>query len=242
MKKLIMLMLLAASWLPAADEADSKSFLEQARVPAGGASSYAMLDGIIQHRPDGGKMEEYPVYLGVLISGARSRSELLIDNREGYLIDRIASAGGKVALQVSDAGVEKGKGKTIAGRFHLKVEDLATGFLFYNYIREDASSTVRGIPCRVLVLEAPDKSETGRVYISRDYCFPLKAEFFPSPELKGEPVRTIETASFKQENGLYYAELLNLHGPGWRTRVQFTKAQVGVPDPAKPVQVFRTVK
>lgn len=239
MKPFALALLLAVTGFLAAAELGSEAFLERTRFPSGQAS-YAMLDGVIQHRRDGGKMEEYPVYFGVMISGPRSRSELLIDNREGYLVERIAGSGGKVTMKVDQLSGEIKD--PVAKRFHLKAEDLATGFLFYHFLREDAAAVVRGIPCRVLVLEAPDKSEIAKVFIARDYYFPLKVEFYPDAKLAGEPERTLETASFKKENELYYAELLNLYGSGWRTRIQFSAAKVGVPDPDRPQDIFRKAK
>lgn len=239
MKPFALALLLAVTGFLAAAELGSEAFLERTRFPSGQAS-YAMLDGVIQHRRDGGKMEEYPVYFGVMISGPRSRAELLIDNREGYLVERIAGSGGKVTMKVDQLSGEIKD--PVAKRFHLKAEDLATGFLFYHFLREDAAAVVRGIPCRVLVLEAPDKSEIAKVFIARDYYFPLKVEFYPDAKLAGEPERTLETASFKKENELYYAELLNLYGSGWRTRIQFSAAKVGVPDPDRPQDIFRKAK
>ncbi len=239
MKPFALALLLVVTGFLAAAELGSEAFLERARFPSAQAS-YAMLDGVIQHRRDGGKMEEYPVYFGVLISGPRSRAELLIDNREGYFVERIAGSGGKVTMKVDQPSGEIKD--PVAKRFHLKAEDLATGFLFYNFLREDSAAIVRGIPCRVLVLEAPDKSEVAKVFVARDYYFPLKVEFYPDAKLAGEPERTLETASFKKQNELYYAELLNLYGSGWRTRIQFTAAKVGVPDPDRPQDIFRKAK
>ena len=51
-------------------------------------------------------------------------------------------------------------------------------------------------------------------------------------------VRTLETGSFRKKNDLYYAEILNLYGPGWRSRVHFSDAELGTPDAAAEERLF----
>lgn len=239
----LLLALLAAAPLPAAAAAaaDTAAFLERARHPAG-QSTYAKLEGLIQHRASGGPMETYPVYLGILIHPRRTQAELLLDGREGYLIDRVSGADNRVVTR-TEALNGKGYPDSLAERYHLRPGDLATGFLFYDLVREEDSESVKGIPCRVLVLTAPDKSETVKAYLARDYAFALKAEFFKNADCSGSPERTLESASFQKKNGLYYAELINLYGDKWRTRIHFTRAEVGPVDPASPPgAVFRMAK
>ena len=111
-------------------------------------------------------------------------------------------------------------------------------FLFYPVLKELDSATVKGAGCRVVLLEAPDKSEQAKVYIASRYCFPLKAEFFKAGEK--EPYRTLEVNSFRQSNDLYYTDEISLYGPGWRTRINFDKsADVGPYDAAKPPAIIR---
>ena len=110
--------------------------------------------------------------------------------------------------------------------------------LFYPVLKELDSATVKGAGCRVVLLEAPDKSEQAKVYIASRYCFPLKAEFFKAGEK--EPYRTLEVNSFRQSNDLYYTDEISLYGPGWRTRINFDKsADVGPYDAAKPPAIIR---
>ncbi len=214
-------------------ELDTREFLERVRHPAA-AESYARMKGIMQHRPDGGRMETLPVALTVLIRRDGTRAELLIDGREGYRIMQERS--GKTRVEPFGTALQP---EPAARRFGLRPTDLSMGFLFYNLVREESGTLVKGIPCRVLVLEAPDRSEVARVYVARSYFFPLKAEFYASRDaLQGDPVRTLETGSFKKKNDLYYAEILNLYGPDWRSRVQFSEAELGTPDAAAEERLF----
>ncbi len=214
-------------------ELSAGEFLERVRHPAA-AESYARMKGIMQHRPDGGRMETLPVALTVLIRRDGTRAELLIDGREGYRINQKRSG----ETRVEPFGTTL-RPEPAARRFGLRPTDLSMSFLFYDLVREESGTLVKGIPCRVLVLEAPDRSEVVRVYVARSYFFPLKAEFFASREaLSGDPVRTLETGSFKKKNDLYYAEILNLYGPDGRSRVHFSEAELGTPDAAAEERLF----
>ncbi len=223
----------------AADEpAESLAFLRQARQSRG-VNSYAMLDGKVQHQRRGQNRVEYPFYFGTRITPERMTAQLLIDEKEGYTV------GQTLKENAADTAVvpmkEGGYAAPLLGAIGLRASDLTMSFLYYDFKKELEPAIVRLVPCRVLLLEAPDHSELAKVYISREYRFPLKAEFFHK-ERDAQPYRTLEIASFKQKNDLYYTDTLDLSGPGWRTRIDFDRADVGVPDPAKPPALFRAPK
>lgn len=249
MKKLLrqsclaLLMFVTGSTLPAADEEPgSQAFLEHARYPGGG-NSYAKLEGWLQHKKDSQSMEEYPAALGIIIGRDKTNAQLVLGDKEEYRIVRNNRPGKDAELSVTSSQKQDGK-ETIAQRTGLNPADLTTGFLFYNFLREDGQERVSAIPCRVLILEAPDKSEIVRVYLARAYAFALRAEFYKDLAAfdADEPLRTLETRSFKKKNGLYYAELLNIRGPNWQSRVHFTKAELGIPDGNTPTRIFRSMK
>ena len=111
-------------------------------------------------------------------------------------------------------------------------------------VRELERETVSGmVPCRVMLLEARDKSESVKVWISAEHGFPLKAEFFKSPEDK-KPFRLMEANGFTKKNGLYYAKTILIEGPGWRTKVEFFPdfVELGLYDKSNPVNVFLPVR
>ncbi len=205
-------------------ELSAEDFLERVRHPYA-TESYANLKGIIQHRPSGGRMETLPVVLTVRIRSGGVRSELLINGEEGYRITQDFSG----AAHVEPFGSAL-RPNPFAGRFGIRPTDLTMSFLFYRLVREESGTLVKGVPCRLLLLEAPDKGEAVRVYAARRHFFPLKAEFYASMEtLSRDPVRTLETGSFRKKNELYYAEILNLYGTDWRSRIYFQEADLGVP-------------
>ena len=128
-------------------------------------------------------------------------------------------------------------------RYGLNPTDLTMGFLHYDLVRELPSERIKGLSARVMVL-ADKNGETVRAYILRDYFFPLKVEFYADAEsaIHGKDLRrTMEVGSFRKKNGLYYAEVINLRGPDWRSRVTFEKAELSIP-PIGVIPPFRGMK
>jgi hypothetical protein len=238
-KNLLVALCLVLGLNAVAAELSGEEFLRRTRRQSE-ASSYAMLEGIVQHLKDGGKMIEKPVYLGVLITAQGSRAQLIIDGVEAYDIRQTRQPDGGAETRVTPYR-RGGYADAMAANFRLDPADLTTGFLFYDLIREEEPERVKGIACRVFSLKNPHKDESVRVYIAKEYFFPLKAEFFNAAAPTGKPDKTLATASFQEKNNLYYAELINLHGPGWRTRVHFESAKVGISEPGAEFQIFKKI-
>ncbi len=218
-----LLAVLLAAWPLLAEEEESAAhFLERVRTRQQ-AETRGELEGTLQHLRKGGRMEEYPCVLTVRLGAAGARARMSVDGRAPVELPEPAGA---KADEASSA--------VLLARCGVRLGDLMMDFLQYRLTGEAPAETVRAVPCRVLELAAPDGSERARVYIARDYLFPLKAVFFT--EAGGdEPARTLEIASFKQQNGLYYAELINLRGPDWRSRVTFRKVRLAFAAPGDPL-------
>ena len=231
-----LLALLAGSPARAAEpELSGAEFLARARQSRG-TSSYARLEGTVRHQRRGEARLEYPIYFGILILPERMAGQLLLNEREGYVLGQTFHTGdGETSVVPQQPG---GYADPLLGKLGMRASDLTTGFLFYRFLRELPEETVRLVPCRVLELESPDGKETVRVYLAREYLFPLKTEFFRKEE-PDRAYRTLEVASFKKQNDLYYVDTLDLSGPGWRTRINFDRAEVGVPPAGTPPNVFR---
>ena len=232
-------------WIAGAAELPMQEFLARARYQ-NRAETYGKLDGMLQFRKKGGAMEEHSFYLGILIRQNSTDAQLLIDGKEGSFIRQAVNAKGETESIITPIAPAAGQ-SAILDRIGLKPTDLTLGFLFYNPVKELSATRNRGIPCRVLLLAAPDKQEFAKVTLAEEYYFPLKVEFFADPATaesnspRASPIRTLEIASFKKSNGLYYAELINLTGSDWRSRVTFQKAELGLAAPEmKPP--FRNTK
>ena len=219
---LILFALLSAVLLPAAEKLPLDEFMQRVRHP-NPMATYAALDGRIQHRRSGEAAKSETLYFAVILQPER-------------MIGQTRKTGDSETSVIPMRGTaEENK---LLGYMGVRPSDLTMSFLFYPVLKELDSATVKGAGCRVVLLEAPDKSEQAKVYIASRYCFPLKAEFFKAGEK--EPYRTLEVNSFRQSNDLYYTDEISLYGPGWRTRINFDKsADVGPYDAAKPPAIIR---
>ena len=212
---------------------DAAAFLSRARTP-NNASTYAMLDGTLQHRRRDGEMLTVPLYFGVIITPERTFGQILVDGRESYILgqSRDARQDGTSVIHSPDC--------VLLDKVGVRASDLTMSFLYYDLVRELPETTLSAVVrCRVLLLKSADGKELIKVYVEKEHAFPIKAEFF-RPEAK-DPFRTVETGGFTEKNGLYYAGNLRIEGPGWRTRIEFDrdKAQLGFLDKNSPPRVVR---
>ena len=217
-----------------ADES-AEQFMNRARNP-NSIATWAKLDGTLQHRRRGGNAVTMPIYFGTIIQPERMTAQLILDDDEAYII-------GQTRDGLGASVIPQGKSTAKLDNAGINASDLTLGFLYYPLVRELERETVSGmVPCRVMLLEARDKSESVKVWISAEHGFPLKAEFYRPGEEK--PVRTLETGGFTRRNDLYYVRTIRAEGPGWRTRIEFDadRAELGPFDPAKPAQIIRKVK
>ncbi len=203
-------------------------------------SSYASLEGEVRHLRRGDKPESVPIYFGIILQPERMTGQIILDGREGYMLGQTRRGGSSETMVVpmkNNSGEAANENRL--GRMGIRPSDLTMSFLYYPVVRELESESVRTVPCRVVLLESPDKKEQVKVYIARDHYFPLKAEFFEGAA-GGTPFRTLEVNSFRKSDGFYYTDRIGLFGPGWRTSIEFDKsADVGKFDPAKPPKVIR---
>lgn len=216
-----------------AEELSPREFLARARRP-NSADTFAMLSGRLQHRRGSGAPESIPVYFGIIIQKERSTGQLILDGKEGYLLGQKKQKDGSSVIPMQ-------KSTALIDRCGVRASDLTLDFLYGDFIREDKEETLGGfVACRVMVLKSPDKKEHIRVFLSKAYYFPLRAEFIRHGEK--EPWRILETGGFTKNNDLYYIRRLRIEGPGWRTRIEFDQAELGLYKPASaPENLIRKI-
>lgn len=201
-------------------------------------STYGVLKGVAVHsrREKGRKIvEEYPCFMAVIITPGKSITQVILDNSEGYLVGRVQKESTSVRRLSKKSGLME--------RIGLSPRDLAMSFLDGKLIKELKPQTLRMVACRVFLLHNPEQKEWCRIYAAKDYFFVLKAEFFKSrPDEKSTPVRTLEVHSFAQKNKLYYVKTMEIFGPGWRTDVEFDKADMNRYSPEHGTSIFRSLK
>lgn len=220
-----------------AGELSASDFIYQVRHPAA-RESWSAMDGEVQHLRRGAEMITAPLYLGMLFSPERTLAQIIIDGKQGYTVGQTYGAGNGETSVIPMS--KKPYAEPLLPKFGLRPQDLTMTFLYWNLVREMPSESVKGSDCRVFELKSPDCKELVKVYISRKYFFPLKAEWFDSDaRAESAPVRTLEVASFKKQDDFWLVNKLTLYGPGWRTKVNFDKTSVGYPENGIPTTIFR---
>lgn len=221
-------------------EYSSLQFLEVVRHPPG-RESWAAMNGIAYHLRKDTDVVEAPLYLGIRFTAERTMAQVVINNNEAYFVGQAYNAA-KEAASVIPAN-KTGYAKSMLADFGLRPQDLTMTFLFWDFQKEFPRVSVKGRECRVFLLEAQDKKEIAKVYISAEYFFPLKVEWFAQDDrdLK-KPYRTLEISSFKKENDFWIVSSLILYGPGWQTKIEFNQTSAGFKAENMPKDLFKDIK
>ena len=173
--------------------------------------------------------------MAVIITPGKSLTQVIMNNEEGYIIGRVQKESTSVRRLNKKSGIME--------RIGLSPRDLAMSFLDGELLKELPEVTLRMVPCRVFLIHSKEQKEWVRIYAAKEYFFVLKAEFFKSlPAEKSIPSRTLEVHSFAQKNKLYYVKSLEIFGPGWRTDVEFDKADMNKYTPEQGTAIFRRLK
>ena len=200
-------------------------------------ATFAKLQGVLQHRRRGQAVVSMPVYFGVILHPDRTIGQLVLDNSEGYMLGQAVNSG------LTSVTPMAGKKSDKLGYVGLRASDLTLSFLFCKPEKEFANENVGGVvPCRVIQLDDPAHKEKIKVWIAREHCFPMQAEFFRYGEK--DSYRVLEASGFTKKNDLYYVRKLRIEGPGWRTKIDFDadSAEIGKVDPAKPPKIIIKLK
>ena len=239
MKKFLALILLAAAVLPlcgAEKELPMDEFMALARRKNQFAT-YAKLNGVLQHRRRGKSVVSMPVYFGVILHPDRTVGQLVLDKTEGYMLGQAVNSG------LTSVTPMPGKKSDKLGFVGLRASDLTLSFLFCKPEKEFDSENVGGVvPCRVILLDDPKHKEKIKVWIAKEHCFPLQAEFFRYGEK--DSYRVLEASGFTKKNELYYVRKLRIEGPGWRTKIDFDadSAEIGKVDFSAPPKIVVKLK
>jgi outer membrane lipoprotein-sorting protein len=220
-------------------EESIQALLTRARNPEV-VASFAKLDGQLQHRRSGQDVQSYNFYFGVIIQKDRATGQIVINDNEAYIMSQNrASANSSVIAQQKSSNLLNYTG--------VRASDLTLSFLFYDFVKEVGQERIGAIiDCKVVLLQAKDKSEQVKVWLSTEYAFPMKAEFYKQSKDKTfetTPFRILEPGGFTSKEKLYYCRRFIISGPGWKTRIEFdpAKVEVGLFDSKNPVNVIRKI-
>lgn len=216
----------------------SVDFLQRARHPRK-VKTWARLSGLMINKTRKKKRKQKSILFSLRFTEEMILAQVLVGDS-----DEIYSVGQPYSGKTSEVSVirEKGEGKeSILKRdFGIRPEDLTMSFLFWNLKLEFPKTSLKGQCCRVFLLMQPGSDRVAKVYISDKYFFPLKVEWssFKNGRLTS-PSRTLEVNSFKKVNGLWLIDSLFFYGPGWKTKLAFSKCEAGLVTDGTPKDLFK---
>ena len=225
MKKVLFVMTALLSALVFAADAPEnipmEEFVARARR-TNNVATYAKLYGTLQHRRRGQDTLSMSVYFGTIIHPDRTIGQLVLDQKEGYMLTQAQGSGMTIVKPMGDSAQTDR-----LGYVGVRASDLVMSFLFCKVEKEFDSELLRGmVHCRVFMLDDPEHKEKIKVWISSEHAFPLKAEFYHYGEDKR--FRELEASALTKKNDLYYVRRIRLEGPGWMTKIDFDGEQAEI--------------
>ena len=214
----------------------SKEFLNITRR-ARPTKTWAVLTGTVVNKRRGSKINRANIKVGMRFTNTRILAKIIVSEGkhgpvESYTVGQPYS-GGQASIIASN---NKQDDLSLLGNFGLRPEDLTMTFLFWDLKKELEKESVKGFDCRVFELASPKTNEMIKVYISSEYFYPIKVEWFKA---KGKiPYRNVVLSSFETKGKLGSPGELNLYGPGWRTKVDFSKIRLGYTKDGIPKDIF----
>jgi hypothetical protein len=202
-----------------AEELTAEQFLDIVRKPPR-AESWAKMQGDIIHKERNKKTISAPIYLAIKFTPNRLLGQVVINNDFGYMIGQAYTQGAD-STSVISMNDENGIYKYKLSDFGVRPDDLTMSFLYWDFVEELESTTIKGQKTRLMILESPNKNTLVKVYISSNYYFPLKVEWFKKVEKNSEYYRKLEITSFQKKNDFWLIKGLTVSGPGWKTLIKF---------------------
>lgn len=201
--------------------------------------TWSKLSGVAQHRRKGASVLKSKIRLGVRFTPSRIIGQLALDETEIYNLGQTFGNPPRSTRELLGRALKPKEAKL--GVFGLSPDDLLLGFLYNEMLAEDPPERVSLYNCRVFVMKKNANGEFTRVFISTDYAFPLKVEWFktnPADNPKARPCRTLEIASVKEKGDFVLVSRLSLYGPDWRTRIAFDELDAGYSSDSIPPGLF----
>jgi len=197
--------------------------------------TWSIMEGEVSHKRKGSSVITAPIKLSVRFTDTRGLTKITIGKgktEESYTVGQPYN--GDAPSIITSANSQNNTPEL--ANYGLKPEDLTMAFLYWKFEKELDKTTLKGMDCRVFLLPDPTTKEQVKVYISSDYYYPMKAEWFKTKER--EPYRTYYINSFKKVGKLWAPNSFDLCGPGWRTNVEFDKVNLGFVKEGLPKGLF----
>lgn len=217
----------------------AEQFLKIVRhVP--GQETWAKMEGTASHKRENTRRIKAPIRVGIRFTPARIVAQLVFNKNERYNLGQTFDP--PVSTQTSQlpSGV-----KPKLPLYGIDISDMTLGFMYKDLIREEKPESVKTLKCRVFMLKGLKEGETARIFVSTEYFFPLKVQWFRRDPAKfpGEKYwRMLEIASVKKapDSDFYLIPKLEISGPDWMTMIHFDKRYAGYAKDGMPKDLFVT--
>ena len=155
-------------------------------------------------------------------------AQLVLNEKNLYGLEQNHATAGKTTQHLDLPEKEEAPGLF---EFGVSPADLSFAFIYWDFVEELPPRSSRWQKCRVLKLQAPDKSGTVEVWFEAEHGFPMEAAWYRPGEKK--PWRTLVMKGAKRHaNGLWFVKEMRLDGEDWKTQVKFDFAEKNPVGPA----------
>jgi hypothetical protein len=172
----------------------------------------------------------YPIRLGIRFTDTRLLAQIVVDNKETYTIGQPYTESSPSLIVDNQNTMYK------LADLGLRPDDITMTFIYWKFVKELKNESVSGESCRVFKLINPKTKETVIIYVSSSYFFTLKAEWIKPNKIK--PYRTLNVKAFEKVKDLWTPSEFTISGPGWRTKVNFDKINLGYVKNKIPKDLF----
>ena len=215
----------------------AEQFLKIVRhVP--GQETWAKMEGTASHKRENARRIKAPIRVGIRFTPTRIVAQLVFNKNEFYDLGQTFDP----PVSTYNSQIPKDV-KAKLPLYGIDISDLTLGFMYKDLLREEKPESVKTLNCRVFMLKGLKEGETARIFISTEYFFPLKVQWFRRDPAKfpGEKYwRMLEIASVKKapDSDFYLIPKLEISGPDWMTMINFTERAAGYAKDGMPKDLF----
>lgn len=215
----------------------AEQFLKIVRhVP--GQETWAKMEGMASHKRENSRRIKAPIRVGIRFTPARIVAQLVFNKNEQYNLGQTFDPPVSTQSSQLPPGV-----KPKLPLYGIDISDMTLGFMYKDLIREEKPESVKTLKCRVFMLKGLKEGETARIFVSTEYFFPLKVQWFRRDPAKypGEKYwRMLEIASVKKapDSDFYLIPKLEISGQDWMTMIHFDKRAAGYAKDGTPKDLF----
>ena len=207
-------------------------------------NSWVKMEGRLYYKGPERKLKK-KIYMSARFKPESWLMKLQIEGSEAWTVRQVPSEG------IDGISVLKSEGapnsEPVLGDFQLRPEDLTLSFIYWNFVSEEESETVKLQRCRVMNLEHPSKKEKVRVWFMLEYAFPIRVQWIKD----GETQRQLDfvgshkiQSSSNPDKYFRMVEEVRMSNRGWKTQVLFKKFEGDevTASAQAPADLFNTIK